>query len=108
VRDPDLATSFEDATSEDERMCFAQLEGYLTLFGRAAGLCAVVLLALLVARHELGELGQLHGTHDGIAEAGGGQAELQQLLQTVHSRYQNRYRNRVTNSTQAFSKSILK
>jgi hypothetical protein len=30
------------------------------------------------------------------------------MLQTVHSRYQNRYRNRVTNSTQAFSKSILK
>jgi hypothetical protein len=30
------------------------------------------------------------------------------LLQTVHSRFQNRYRNRVTNSTQAFSKSILK
>jgi hypothetical protein len=31
-----------------------------------------------------------------------------ELLQTVYSRYQNRYRNRVTNSTQAFSKSILK
>jgi hypothetical protein len=33
---------------------------------------------------------------------------MRQVLQTVHSRYQNRYRNRVTNSTQAFSKSILK
>jgi hypothetical protein len=35
-------------------------------------------------------------------------ARLPQLLQTVHSRYQNRYRNRVTNSTRAFSYSLLK
>jgi hypothetical protein len=46
VRDLDLETTFEDATSEDERVCFAQLEAKLTLLGRAAGLCALVLLVL--------------------------------------------------------------